>query len=65
MRLLPVFIIPSQVKRNGSFSKSVLPGYLKGALWKKQLITSSVKQFRLNLENIRCIDSQFHVAKLS
>ena len=65
MRLLPVFLIPSEVKRNGSFSMSVLQGYLKGALWKKQLIASFVEQVKLNLENIRCIDFQFHVAKLS
>ena len=32
MRLLPVFRIPSQVKRNGSLSKCVLQGYLKGTL---------------------------------
>ena len=44
---------------------SVLQGYLKRALWKKQSIASFVEQFKLNLENIRCIDFQFHVAKLS
>ena len=36
---------------------------LKDALRKKQLIASFVEQFKLNLENIRCIDFQFHVAK--
>ena len=44
---------------------STLQGYLKGALRKKQLIASIIEQFKLNLENTRCIDFQFHVAKLS
>ena len=37
---------------------SVLQGYLKGALWKKQLIASFVERFAA----IRCMDFQFHVA---
>ena len=53
MRLLPVFIIPSQVKRDVTCSMSVLQGYLKGDLQKKQLIASIVEQFKLNLENTR------------
>ena len=53
MRLLPVFIIPSYVKRDDSCYMSVLQGYLKGALLKKQLIASFVEQFKLNLENTR------------
>ena len=32
---------------------SILQGYLKGVLRKKQLIASFVEQFKLNLENIR------------
>ena len=32
---------------------SVLQGYLKGSLRKKQLIASFVEQFKLNLENTR------------
>ena len=32
---------------------SVLQGYLKGDLRKKQLISSIVEQFKLNLENTR------------
>ena len=32
---------------------SVLQGYLKGVLLKKQLIASFVEQFKLNLENTR------------
>ena len=31
----------------------------------KQLIASFDEQFKLNLENTRCIDFQLHVAKLS
>ena len=34
-------------------------------LYVKELITSFLDQFKLDLENIRCIDFQFHVAKLS
>ena len=52
MRLLPVFIIPSEVKRDVLCSMSVLHGYLKGDL-QKQLISSIVEQFKLNLENTR------------
>ena len=63
MHLLPVSIIPSLDKRHGPLSMPVLQGYLKGALWIKQLIASFVEQFKLNLENIRCIYFQFHVAK--
>ena len=37
--------------RDDSCSMSVLQGYLKGALLKKQLIASFVEQFKLNLEN--------------
>ena len=44
---------------------SALQGYLKGGPWKKQMIASFVEQFKLNLKNIRCIDFQFYVAKLS
>ena len=58
----PVFIIPSQVKGGVSCSMSV---QLKDALRKKQLMFSFIEKFELNLENIRCIDFQFHDAKLS
>ena len=61
----PVFIIPSQVKGGVSCSISVQQGYLKDAVRKKQLMFSFVEIFELNLENIRCIDFQFHDAKLS
>ena len=44
---------------------SVLQGYLKTALRKKQLIASFIEQFKLNLENKSFIDFQFYVAKLS
>ena len=44
---------------------SALQGYVKGALRRKQLIASFVEQFKLNLENERCLEFQFHVAKLS
>ena len=53
MRLLPVFIIPIKVKRNVPCSMSVLQGYLKGDLRKKQLIASIIEQFKLNLKNTR------------
>ena len=53
MRLLPVFRVPSRVKRDDSCYMSVLQGYLNGALLKKQLIASFVEQFKLNLENTR------------
>ena len=42
---------------------SVLQGYLKGALRKKQSKASFIEQFKLNLENESCIDFQFYVAK--
>ena len=44
---------------------SVLQDYLKGTLWKKQLIASFVEQVKLSIENMRCIGFQFQVAKLS
>ena len=53
MHLLSVFIIPNESKRGVPCSMSALPGYLKGALWKNQLIASFVEQFKLNLENTR------------
>ena len=44
---------------------SALQGYAKGALRRKKLIASFVKQFQLTLENTRCFEFQFHAAKLS
>ena len=65
MPLLPVFMIPSQVKRDVSCSMSVLQGYLKGALRKKQLLVSFEKHFTENDENTACIVFRFHNPKLS
>ena len=44
---------------------SALQDYVKSALQRKQLIASFVGQFHLTLENTRCFEFQFHVAKLS
>ena len=38
---------------------SVLQGYLRSALWKKQLIASFIEQLKLNPENIRRVDLIF------
>ena len=66
MRLLPEFLNPKlSQERCFMLYMSALQGCLKGALLKKQLIASFVQQFKLNFENTRCIDFQFHVAKFS
>ena len=44
---------------------SALRGYVKGPLRRKQLINSFVEQFQLTLENTKCFEFEFHVAKLS
>ena len=48
-----------------SCSMSILQGYLKGALRKKQLTASFVEQFKLNLENIRALLVDNHENSIS